>query len=207
MISGGAGIVSDAGKSPLLSSKGNHSKDNLGDAESFGVSMLQTTFEVEHNSQQEVPLHRKKFDTLSTDQASGYGRNSNITGSQSKFQSDSQLEQAPNIINIQEVTKSKKRSMVYPARDKSDKYSKAQSRTIHILGRKSPNIRMLSSQQHKHEKNFVSKNGSLTSTIRQKLNDKKLINRAYQTDKSWNRRWQTKKHDSRTRDSKDLQIV
>ena len=65
MISGGGGIISDAGKSPLQSSK-NDFKDNI-DGESFGLSVLQTTFEVE-NSQQEIVLRKKnKFDTFSTD--------------------------------------------------------------------------------------------------------------------------------------------
>ena len=45
MISGGGGIVSDAGKSPVLSSSKFDIKD--ADNESFAVSMLQTTFEVE----------------------------------------------------------------------------------------------------------------------------------------------------------------
>ena len=68
MFSHGGGVISDAGKSP------NHSLKDQDGGESFAVSILQTTFEVDPSYHDK--LRPKKFDTLSTDPAS-LDRNSN----------------------------------------------------------------------------------------------------------------------------------
>mmetsp|Transcript_1168 Transcript_1168/g.1546 ORF Transcript_1168/g.1546 Transcript_1168/m.1546 type:complete len:107 (+) Transcript_1168:1972-2292(+) len=81
-ISRGGGIVSDNRVSPIQSSK-NDIKDTV-DAESFAVSMLQTTFEVEEHCQ-DIRLRRKRFDTLHTDQNSVEGRQPKVSNSQQKI--------------------------------------------------------------------------------------------------------------------------
>ena len=70
MFSGaGAGIISDTGKSPMLSSKNDLRNVGGDDGDSFAVSMLQTTFEQEPSQNDLLLLRQRKFDTLSTDQA------------------------------------------------------------------------------------------------------------------------------------------
>lgn len=57
--------------SPVLSSAKYEFRTNNEDGESFAVSLLHTTFEHDNQSQKDIiQLRNKKFDTLSTDQAS-----------------------------------------------------------------------------------------------------------------------------------------
>lgn len=69
----GGGVVYSVNKSPILSSQ-NDFKDH--DGESFAVSVVQTTFDVDP-SQLDVQLRQKKFDTLSNENMSFNG---NISG-------------------------------------------------------------------------------------------------------------------------------
>lgn len=70
----GGGVISDPQGTPHR-----RSKKEMKDNDSFAVSIMQTTFEIEQPS---VQLREKKFDTLSTEQASIEGKHAR---SQFKF--------------------------------------------------------------------------------------------------------------------------